>query len=124
MDKMAEMEKQLRILKKNRESVPLEDLKTKYRVAYEKLLEDIRQLGSEILRDQMEGLRVRSDDQTEIVPKINQAIEDSGILRESGRVLLEYDLEGFKEKVQQFRSIVLEVWEPYWKEVTAHDGLQ
>ena len=115
MDKMQEMEKLLRVLKKNRESVPLEDLKTKYKAAYEKLLEDIRQLGSEILQDQLEGLRIRSEDKDEILPKINQAIKDSNIYRETGRVLLAYDLDGFKEKVQQFRSLVMSVWEPYWQ---------
>lgn len=122
MEQMQELEKLLRVLKTNQERITAKDLKTKYRVAYEKLLEDIRQLGSEILRDQLEGLRIRDCDVDEFAPKYNQAIRDSGILQEAGRVLKNCDLEGFKEQVQRFRTIVLEIWEPYWQKIEAEGG--
>ena len=63
MDGIEELKKNVERLKKNRENVPIETLKTKYKKGYTELLETIRDQATGILnRETMNGIQIRKED--------------------------------------------------------------
>lgn len=105
MDKMAELEKLVLQLKRNREKVPIQELKTKYRKAYDELREAISNLATEILKDQVRDLRLNADE-AHIAEEIKALI--AGIPEEAGEALKRYDMEEFKSIMTKLRNTVIE----------------
>lgn len=105
MDKMAELEKLVQQLKRNREKVPLDELKTKYRKAYDELREKISNLATDILRDQLRDLRLHADE-AHIAKEIEALI--AGIPAEAGEALKRYDMEEFNRIKDKLRNMVIE----------------
>ena len=70
-------------LKANLEAVPLEILKTKYRKPYDKLRHDIADAASAYVREvTFQGIRLRKDLFDTTRPQIEEAIRQSGILKQ------------------------------------------
>ncbi len=105
MDKMAELEKLVLQLKRNREKVPLNELKTKYRKAYDELREKISDLATEILRDQLRGIKIKADDAS-LIKEIEGLV--AGIPDEAGEAIKRYDMEEFKSIATRLRTTVLQ----------------
>ena len=105
MDKMAELEKLVQQLKRNREKVPIQDLKTKYRKAYDELRGKISDLATEICRDELRDIRLHSDE-FHIAEEIEVLI--AGIPEEAGEALKRYDMDEFKRIREKLRNMVIE----------------
>lgn len=116
MDGIEELKKSVERLRKNRENVPLETLKTKYKEAYEKLLEEIRDQATEILnRETMSGIRIRKADK-DILDRIQETVNKGQFAKQAGKALFKhFSVEKFVEIVENSREAVMAVWIPYWQ---------
>lgn len=122
MDEIEELKTKVEQLKKNRENVSLEMLKTKYKKPYETLLHSIKELAERILvaRSQKD-LVIRMDDEGDkLIEEINKAIEGEtkpgGIMKRISQALYkEYDVEKFEACVEEMRIRLWNLWIPYWQ---------
>lgn len=122
MDEITELKTKVEQLKKNREKVALEVLKTKYKKPYEELLHSIKTLAEKILLDRsVKELVVRMDDEgNKLIEQINQTIADEarpgGIMKRISQALYkEYDVEKFETIVEEMRIRLWNLWIPYWQ---------
>nr|DAJ22998.1 MAG TPA: hypothetical protein [Caudoviricetes sp.] len=106
-------------LKKNKECVPIEDLKTKYKKAYDKLKIDIKVLAEQIMEKIInEELHFINDEEgreayNEIQDLVNK-IGSEGESKKLGRCLTkEYDVDGFLLRVENIRGRVMDLYAPY-----------
>lgn len=123
MDEYEELKTKVEQLKKNREKVPLEALKTKYKKPYEDLLNRIKELASRIIHEQtLKDIVIWQDDEgNKLVDAINQMIEKQqepgGIMKRISQALYKhYDVEEFKALVEEMRITIWNMWIPYWQE--------
>lgn len=116
MDGIEDLKKSVERLRKNRENVPLETLKTKYNAAYEELLTGIRDQATEILnRETMNGIRIRKADR-DVLDRIQTAVDEGQFAKQAGESLFkEYSVEKFVEIVENARAAAMAVWIPYWQ---------
>lgn len=111
-----ELRKSVERLRKNRENVPLETLKTKYKTAYEELMTGIRDRATEILnRETMKGIRIRKEDK-DVLNRIQEAVDEGQYAKQAGKALFKaYSVEKFVEIVENARAAAMTVWIPYWQ---------
>lgn len=116
MDGIEGLKKNVERLKRNRENVPLETLKTKYKAAYEGLLTEIQGQATEILnRETMSGILIRKGDK-DILARIQSAMDEGQFAKQAGKALFkEYSVEKFVEIVEKARAEAMAVWIPYWQ---------
>lgn len=106
-------------LKKNKECVPIEDLKTKYKKAYDKLKTDIKVLAEQIMDKIInEDLHFINDEDGRAVHNEIQDLVDKigseGESKKLGRCLTkEYDVDGFLLRVEKMRQKVMDLYAPY-----------
>lgn len=95
-------------LKRNRENVPLETLKTKYRKPYEQLTQSIQSMTREILQDvALEGLQIERAEAEQKYLEINSAIRESGIIKKASQAaFIQQDADLVLEYAGQLREIV------------------
>ena len=81
-----DLEKQLKLLKVNREKVPLEVLKTKYKKGYDALRKDIKNKVSEYSKIiAVRGIRFREDYIDEGVAVVDEVLVNTSLLKELSR---------------------------------------
>lgn len=114
----------LRIYRKNRENVPLQELKTKYAKGYNKLVSDLYEMAAEILRevisDGMLTMTCDTAERKELADRINQIIDSEGkvgVGKELRKAIFqEYDPEKFLDIAVE--RLHLPAWyqayAPYW----------
>lgn len=119
-----EFTEKLRIYRKNRENVPLQELKTKYAKGYNKLVSDLYQMAAEVLRDVicsgMYTMTCDTAERKELADRINQIIDsekEAGIGKELRQAMFkEYDPEKFLgiavEKLHM--PAWYQAYAPYW----------
>lgn len=84
-------QKKLAIMRKNREKVPLEVLKTKYAEPYAKLKREIEEMTLQLLQETvLAGIKILPDDLEVFASQINETIRQSGILKQIGKTF-DYD---------------------------------
>jgi len=95
-------------LKRNKENVPLETLKTKYSKPYEQLTQSIQSMTREILQDvAINGLQIERDEADQKYLEINSAISGSGILKKASQAaFIQQDADLVLEYAGQLREIV------------------
>ena len=95
-------------LKRNKENVPLETLKTKYRKPYEQLTQSIQSMTREILQDvALVGLQIERDEADQRYTEINSAIRESGIMKKASQAaFIQQDADLVLEYAGQLREIV------------------
>ena len=98
-------------LKRNKENVPLETLKTKYRKPYEQLTQSIQSMTKEILQDvALNGLQIQRDEADQRYLEINSAISGSGIMEKASHAaFIQQDADLVLEYAGQLRGIVHQV---------------
>ena len=103
-----ELERLLLKLRHNREKVPLNVLKTKYRPAYETLCRDISWKASDYLKQvTLAGFRVQREYAEEAAAVVNRAIADSGLLNQlSEAAFKEQDIVRIDVLAGQLRELV------------------
>lgn len=116
MDGIEGLKKNVERLKKNRENVPLETLKTKYKAAYEGLLTEIQSQATEILnRETMSGILIRKGD-TDILARIQSAMDEGQFAKQAGKAIFQhFSVDKFVEIVENARTAAMTVWIPYWQ---------
>ena len=117
-----ELAKLLTTLKHNREKVPLEVLKTKYRKGYTALCVDIKRRASDYAaKVALKGIRIHKDYLDEAVPIINGTIERSGLLKQLSRAAFSHqDIAEFDSLANALREKILAGLEPFYM---SHLGL-
>lgn len=113
---LSEYRSQLECLKRNRENVSPELLKTKYRKAYDQLKEKIKVMTDSIIWDIVTyDLLVDRSRAEEMFGKINTAISESGLLQQISHAAFRHqDADQVLEYAGQLREIVhavVESWE-------------
>ena len=105
MDGIEELKKNVERLKKNRENVPIETLKTKYKKGYTELLETIRDQATGILnQESMNGIQIRKADK-DVLDRIQEAVVKGQFAKQAGKALFkEYSVEKFVEIVEKARA--------------------
>jgi len=95
-------------LKRNKENVPLETLKTKYSKPYEQLTQSIQSMTREILQDvAINGLQIERDEADQKYLEINSAISGSGILKKASQAaFIQQDADLVLEYAGQLREMV------------------
>ncbi len=95
-------------LKRNKENVPLETLKTKYSKPYEQLTKSIQSMTREILQEvALNGLQIERADADQRYQEINTAISGSGIMKKiSQAAFIQQDADLVLEYAGQLREIV------------------
>ena len=95
-------------LKRNKENVPLETLKTKYSKPYEQLTKSIQSMTREILQDvALNGLQIVQAEAEQKYLEINSAIRESGIMKKASQAaFIQQDADLVLEYAGQLREIV------------------
>lgn len=95
-------------LKRNKQRISVEELRTRYSKSYIALLEEIRDMTRQILQDiVLDGLQISQEGAEGIYLAINQAIEKSGLLMAiQAAVFQEQDADKVMEHAKQLRVIV------------------
>ncbi len=95
-------------LRKNKENVPLETLKTKYRKPYEQLTRSIQSMTKEILQDvALKDLQIKRAEADQRYLEINTAIRKSGIMKKASQAaFIQQDANLVLEYAGQLREIV------------------
>ena len=112
-----ELAKLLSPLKHNREKVPLDVLKTKYKKGYAALCADIKRRASDYAaKVALNGIRIHTDYLEEAVFIINGTIESSGILKQlSGAAFSRQDIAEFDSLAGTLREKILASLEPFYE---------
>ena len=112
-----ELAKLLSTLKHNREKVPLDVLKTRYKKGYAALCADIKRKASDYAaKVALNGIRIYKDYLDEAVPIINGTIESSGILKQlSGAAFSRQDIAEFDSLAGTLREKILASLEPFYE---------
>lgn len=116
MDGIEGLKKNVERLKKNRENVPIETLKTKYKKGYTELLETIRGQATGILnRETMNGIQIRKGDK-DILARIQSAMDEGQFAKQAGKAIFQhFSVDKFVEIVENARTAAMTVWIPYWQ---------
>lgn len=107
----------LDLLKRNREAVPLEVLKTKYKKPYDKLKQDISAAASEYVKAvTLEGIKIRMDFMEEAAQVINGAIQQSGLLKQVSKAAFKrQDMEEIDALALELKNRIQEALKPFYK---------
>lgn len=102
--------------KKNKTMVSPEDLKGKYKVPFENLVNQLREELSDFVSAYcFQGLVIRKSDEPELMKEINQAFEDSGVSKAIGCAAFKnFDLEEVKRLAEDARQRVYQIWKAYF----------
>lgn len=116
------LEKQLKTLKNNRDKVPLDVLKSKYKTAYEALCKEICAKASEYASViALQGIRIHRDYLAEGLPIVDETIQKSGILKDlSKAAFCKQDIDEFTNHALRLREQILNALDPLFHE---HLGL-
>lgn len=111
-----ELARLLSTLKHNREKVPLDVLRTKYKKGYDALRADISRCASDYAKlTVLHGIRIHRDCLEEAVPIINGTIAGSGILKQLAEAAFRHqDMEEFDSLANALRGRILADLEPFY----------
>ncbi|MCM1305277.1 MAG: hypothetical protein NC306_14405 [Butyrivibrio sp.] len=111
-----ELARLLATLKHNREKVPLDVLKTKYKKGYAALCADIKRMASGYAaKTVLDEIRIHRDCLGEAIPIINGTIERSGILKQLSRAAFSHqDMAEFDALARILREKILADLEPFY----------
>lgn len=98
-------QKKLATMRKNREKVPLEVLKTKYAEPYAKLKREIEEMTLQLLQETvLAGIKILPDDLEVFASQINETIQQSGILKQIGKT---FDFDEILDLALELKFIVM-----------------
>lgn len=111
-----ELARLLSTLKHNREKVPLDVLRTKYKKGYDALSASISRCASDYAKQiTLHDIRIHRDCLDEAVPIINGAIAESGILRQLAAAAFRHqDITEFDSLARALREKLLAELEPFY----------
>ena len=112
----------LRIYRKNKENVPLEELRTKYAKGYKKLISDLHEMSAEILGEfVIGGMKILPEDQPkvggEIIKAVSAIVEErkqAGVMDRIEKAIFQND-----DAEEMLNIAAREIWIPAWYQVYA-----
>lgn len=117
------LEAQIGQLKRNLENVPLEQLQTKYRKAYQRIIDSIWEAGQQMIAAIFEGyLPLPTKEDALDTPAYQEAVKSiearersAGAFDRMKEALIDrQDLQGFYDLVMKYwEAVYTEAWEPY-----------
>lgn len=112
-DKLASMVRKYRA---NKERVPPEELKTKYKVAFEKLAQDIRNEAERLLKiytlDFLDGIMINSAYEDELVEEFNKSYSSGHYSGTINKALLErFDVKEFEDHAKKIRHDYIRIFQ-------------
>lgn len=95
-------------LKRNKENIPLKQLKSEYRKGYDQLTKKIQFMTGEILQGViLEGLQIKVSEADQKYLEINTAIKESGIMKKASQAaFIQQDADLVLKYASQLREIV------------------
>lgn len=98
-------------LKRNKENIPLQQLKTEYRKGYDQLTQKIQSMTREIILEVIiEGLQIEQSQADQKYMEINSAIKESGIMKQASHAAFnQQDANLVLECASQLREIVHQI---------------
>ena len=95
-------------LKRNKENIPLQQLKTEYQKGYNQLTQKIQSMTREIILNVIiEGLQIERSQADQRYIEINTAIRESGIMKKASQAaFLQQDADLVLEYAGQLRELV------------------
>lgn len=110
--------RQMTLLKLNKEKVPLQILKTKYKNGYENLIQEIKDSSTAYANAlTLSGIRFHKDIAEEGADRINRVIEQSGIPKQlSKAIFVNHSIDDFESLCNQLRKLILNEAEQCYKE--------
>lgn len=111
-----ELEKLLNTLKVNRDKVPLNVLKTKYKKGYEELRRNICNTTTEYVKQvAFHGIRIRKDYVDECIAIIDKSLQESELLKEiSKAAFCKQSITEITTLALKLRKTILEALEPFY----------
>lgn len=118
----AELENALRLLKLNRENVPEEELRSRYRKKYARLKADIGKLVEEYIKIHITyGIFFAEKDRKAVTDAINQSILESDIASKARKAAYSrQDMDEVKKLAEKLKKLVWKRTEP-WR-ITDYPG--
>lgn len=110
--------KKLETLRKNRENVPEELLKTKYSKPYNELRIEIQKMTEELVRTTaLSKIIILKEDIERELPVIQKAIDENSILLKniSRAVFIDQDIEKVFQLAFELEEKIREAWRPYFE---------
>lgn len=110
-------QEKLELLKKNREQVPEELLKTKYKAAYERLQEEVRMLTDKYIYYRLySGKIILPEDTSMYIDKVHEELKNNKIIKEIESLALTSTFEAVQDKTFELETLVeREVYVPYFR---------
>ncbi|WAJ24032.1 hypothetical protein [Lacrimispora xylanolytica] len=95
-------------LKRNKENIPLQQLKTEYQKGYDQLTQRIQSMTREVILDVIiEGLRIERPQADKWYMEINSATRESGYMKKASQAaFLQQDADLVLEYANKLREIV------------------
>lgn len=114
--------KDLNTLKRNIDAVSRDVLKTKYKKPYTKLCQGISTNATAYVKGiALSDIRIRKDYQNDVIPLIQNTIDNSGLLRQMSAVLFyKQDIVEFEKLTLELKQQIQNALKPYYEE---HMGL-
>lgn len=111
-----ELEKLLNTLKTNRDKVPLNILKTKYKKGYEELRRNIRNTTTEYVKQvALHGIRIHKDYVDECIAIIDKSLQESELLKEiSKAAFCKQSITEITTLALKLRKTILEALDPFY----------
>lgn len=105
------------VLKKNRQNISLDVLKTQYKASYSKLCSDIKCLSTEYFSAcLMKHIHVKEDYFAETATIINEVIADSDLKKKLSKAAFTHqDVEEFDSIVSEFLDQLSDKMEPFYE---------
>lgn len=120
------LEKLLLTLKRNKENVPIEQLKTRYKKSYNKLCKEISYVAEEYAKQiALSGIQISDKYWKEAEPIIYNTIQTSQTLKKLSTAAFKHqDIKEFEKLAQTLRKLILKNLEEYFmNKIKKENGL-
>lgn len=120
------LEKLLLTLKRNKENVPIEQLKTRYKKSYDKLCKEISYVAEEYAKEvTLAGMQISDKYWKEAEPIIYNTIQTSQTLKKLSTAAFKHqDIKEFEKIAQTLRKLILKnLEEHFMNKIKKENGL-
>lgn len=107
-------------LNRNLQLYPREVLKTRYQKGYENLSKRLNDMAAKYTEEvALRGFLIRDCDMDEIVPRVEERIKESGILKQISVAIYEHqDISEIDQLANKLSELIGEIMEPYYQKNT------
>lgn len=113
------LEEKVNSLKRNREKIPLDILKTRYQSGYQNLINEILQLGELILHEEaFKGIVILNGDEQPLISIMQLVCNNAEYAKRAGHALIDdLNIIEFKRIADEARTTMWKLYYPYWEQM-------